>query len=240
MGRFIIEQDFWEVFPKAKIGVLLCSGLDNTRQDARYAAMLAAAQEEAKRHFSAAEFSQNPVVQTWRQAFGLFRTKKGARSSIEALLKRVHHGNGVGSINPLVDIYNAVSLRYAVPCGGEDLSAIQGDIRLTKAVGTEAFITLGSEASEPPMPGELVYQDDAGAICRCLNWRESARTMLQPGTTDAFMCMENVDPAYEATFREALAALQAHIQEHLGGKCSLHVLDQENWELRWSSSAQDF
>lgn len=233
MGRFVVEQEFWDVFPEAKIGVLLCRGIDNTKPDAAYTAMLEQAQAEAQRHFTAAEFSQSPVVQTWRQAFGKFKTKKGVRSSIEALLKRVHNGGGVGNINPLVDIYNSVSLRFAVPCGGEDLGTIHGDIRLTGAVGDEPFVTLGSEASEPPLPTELVYKDDAGAICRCLNWRESARTMLTPATTDAFMCMENVDPAYEATFREALATLQTQIQQHLGGSCTLHVLDREQRELTW-------
>lgn len=233
MGRFLVEQDFWEVFPEAKIGVLLCCDIDNTRTDTGATSLLAQAHEQAAHHFTATEFSQNPVVQTWRQAFGQFKTKKGARSSIEALLKRVHNGNGVGSINPLVDIYNSVSLRFAVPCGGEDLGTIQGDIRLTKAVGDEPFITLGSEASEPPLPGELVYKDEAGAICRCLNWRESARTMLREETKDAFMCMENVDPANEGNFQEALETLQALIQEHLGGTCTLHVLDVNNRELSW-------
>lgn len=39
-------------------------------------------------------FTQNEVIQEWRQAFSKFKTKKGARSSIEALLKRVSQGEG--------------------------------------------------------------------------------------------------------------------------------------------------
>ena len=42
----------------------------------------------------------------WRQAFTKFKTKKGARSSIEALLKRVSQGRECNLINPLVDLYN--------------------------------------------------------------------------------------------------------------------------------------
>jgi len=41
----------------------------------------------------------------WRQAFTKFKTKKGARSSIEALLKRVSQGREFNLINPLVDIF---------------------------------------------------------------------------------------------------------------------------------------
>ncbi len=38
-------------------------------------------------------FTQNEVIQEWRQAFSKFKTKKGARSSIEARL-RVSQGRG--------------------------------------------------------------------------------------------------------------------------------------------------
>ena len=38
-------------------------------------------------------------------------------SSIEALLKRVSQERECNPINLLVDIYNSVSLSYAVPCG---------------------------------------------------------------------------------------------------------------------------
>jgi len=48
-------------------------------------------------------------------------------SSIEALLKRVSQGREFNLINHLVDIYNSVSLSYAVPCGGKDLAKIVGD-----------------------------------------------------------------------------------------------------------------
>ena len=60
-------------------------------------------------------FSDNLVIHQWRQAYSKFRTKKGARSSIEALLKRVSQGHQFRLITPLVDIYNSISIEYAVP-----------------------------------------------------------------------------------------------------------------------------
>ena len=51
--------------------------------------------------------SENEPVMVWRDAYKKFKTKKGARSSIEALLKRVAQDKPVSSITPLVDIYNA-------------------------------------------------------------------------------------------------------------------------------------
>ncbi|MSE22771.1 hypothetical protein GKC44_16375, partial [Lactobacillus parabuchneri] len=80
-------------------------------------------------------FRDNPVVAEWREAFRKFKTKKGARSTIEALLKRVSHGKIFSPIAPLVDIYNSQSLKYGVSVGGENVDAIVGDMHLGEAKG---------------------------------------------------------------------------------------------------------
>ncbi len=231
MKKFIIEDDFWELFPNAKIGIITCNGIDNTIKDEnQYKDMISQGEKEALNHLPNEEFSSNEVIKVWRDAFKKFKTKKGARSSIEALLKRVSTGKGLGTINPLVDIYNSISLKYAMPCGGEDMDKFIGDIRLTKATGDESFITLGSDKSEPPYEGEIVYKDDEGAICRCWNWRESVRTMLTEDTKNAFLCIELVDENREKDFENALKELSQLVEENLGGKSEISILHINNKE----------
>ncbi|HEE9846251.1 B3/B4 domain-containing protein [Clostridium perfringens] len=231
MKKFIIENDFWELFPNAKIGIITCNGIDNTIKDEnQYQDMLSQGEKEALTHLPNEEFSSNEVIKVWRDAFKKFKTKKGARSSIEALLKRVSTGKGLGTINPLVDIYNSISLKYAMPCDGEDMDKFIGDIRLTKATGDESFITLGSDKSEPPYEGEIVYKDDEGAICRCWNWRESVRTMLTEDTKNAFLCIELVDENREKEFENALKELSQLVEENLGGKSEISILHINNKE----------
>ena len=231
MKKFIIEDDFWELFPNAKIGIITCNGIDNTIKDEnQYQDMLSQVEKEALTHLPNEEFSSNEVIKVWRDAFKKFKTKKGARSSIEALLKRVSTGKGLGTINPLVDIYNSISLKYTMPCGGEDMDKFIGDIRLSKATGDESFITLGSDKSEPPYEGEIVYKDDEGAICRCWNWRESVRTMLTEDTKNAFLCIELVDENREKEFENALKELSQLVEENLGGKSKISILHINNKE----------
>ncbi|MGU8666255.1 B3/B4 domain-containing protein [Clostridium perfringens] len=231
MKKFIIEDDFWELFPNTKIGIITCNGIDNTIKDEnQYKDMISQGEKEALNHLPNEEFSSNEVIKVWRDAFKKFKTKKGARSSVEALLKRVSTGKGLGTINPLVDIYNSISLKYAMPCGGEDMDKFIGDIRLTKATGDESFITLGSDKSEPPYEGELVYKDDEGAICRCWNWRESVRTMLTEDTKNAFLCIELVDENREKVFENALKELSQLVEKNLGGKSEISILHINNKE----------
>ncbi|NMM61730.1 B3/4 domain-containing protein [Clostridium sp. P21] len=232
MKKFVIEDGFWSLFPGARIGIIVCHGIDNSIKDEeQYKNMISKSEKEALKYLENAEFSSNEVIKVWREAFQKFKTKKGARSSIEALLKRVDKGNHIGTINPLVDIYNSISLTYALPCGGEDIDKFAGDIRLTKAVGDESFITLGTDESAPPYEGEIVYKDNEGAICRCFNWRESVRTMLTENTKNAFLCIELVDEGRVKDFENALKDLAKKVQDNLGGTCKISILDINNKEV---------
>lgn len=232
MKKFVTEDDFWSLFPNARIGVVICNGINNSIKDEeQYKEMISKAEKEALNHLHNAEFSSNEVIKVWREAFQKFKIKKGARSSIEALLKRVHNGNHLGTINPLVDIYNSISLRYGLPCGGEDIDTFVGDIRLTKAVGNENFVTLGTDENAPPYEGEIVYKDNEGAICRCFNWRESVRTMLTENTRNAFLCIELIDERRLKEFENALKDLAKTVQDNLGGTCKISILDINNKEV---------
>ena len=114
--KVIVEKEFWELFPQAQISIMVAKGLDNSvdeSKDTYFKSLLNKGSKRAETFIEDDTFTQNIVIQEWRNAFSKFRTKKGARSSIEALLKRVSQGREFNPINPLVDLYNSVSLSYA-------------------------------------------------------------------------------------------------------------------------------
>ena len=168
MKKFILDPSFLELFPESRIGVLVCKDIDNhVKEEERYAPWLRECEKASAAYTANPEFTENETIRNWRDAFYRFKTKKGARCSIEALLKRVSKGGEIGCINPLVDLYNGISLKYGMPVGGEDIDKFEGDVHLALAEGGESFITYGSDKDEPALPGEVIYKDDAGAICRC-------------------------------------------------------------------------
>lgn len=236
MAKFRITDEFWDLFPDALIAVVLAKGIKNTeaqvadvRQEINE--LLQKSNLEAKKFLTAEVFSENNVIAVWRQAYQQFKTKKGARCSIEALLKRVEKGKGVLPINPLVDIYNTVSLTYGLPCGGEDMDTFKGDLLLTKAAGSESFIALGDEEHDNALPGEIIYKDEDGAVCRCWNWRDGQRTMLTENTTDAFLIIESVDPGRREDLAAAARALANLTAKYLGGTAEVALLTNNNREL---------
>ena len=238
MSKFVIQEKFWELFPQSEIGVLLVKGLDNKligREDLKeeIRALLDKGHETAKKYLGAEFLSENPAISVWREAYKKFKNKKGARSSIENLLKRVDKGNPLTSISPLVDIYNYVSLTYGIPCGGEDLDSFKGDLLLTKAEGGESFMALGDIEDDPALPGEIIYKDDLGAVCRNWNWRDGQRTMLTEGTKNAFLILESVDPSRHDDILMALDEMEKLVTGYLGGASKAMLLNIHNREMEF-------
>ena len=237
MQKFIAEESFWKLFPEAAIGVIVARGMKPASEvpaedAAAIAALLREANAQADRHLTSNTISQNEVVRVWRDAYQQFKTKKGARCSIENLLKRVLKGNPVGSITPAVDIYNAVSLKYALPVGGEDIDTFEGDLRLGITEGGDAFRALGEDEDDPTLPGELCYRDDAGAVCRCWNWRDGQRTALTDDSESAFLIIECVDPSRIDDLRAALDEFSQLIERYLGASIEARaIVDRSNPEV---------
>jgi DNA/RNA-binding domain of Phe-tRNA-synthetase-like protein len=112
---------------------------------------------------------------------------------VDALLRRADR---LPSINRVVDAYNAVSVEYALPIGGEDLDAYRGAARLVRARGDEGFETAagGAPSVEHPDAGEVVWRDDHGVTCRRWNWRQCTRTRITETTRNALFLLERLEP----------------------------------------------
>jgi DNA/RNA-binding domain of Phe-tRNA-synthetase-like protein len=149
----------------------------------------------------------DPHVLAWAQAFREFGAKpQRTRPGVTALLRRLPQ---LPRVDRLTDAYNAVSIRYGVPIGGEDLDAYVGTMRLTRAAGDEPFETTasGQPVVESPEPGEVVWRDDAGVTCRRWNWRQCTRTRLTGSTTRAVFVLDALGAMSDAALAAAGDAL---------------------------------
>lgn len=145
-------------------------------------------------------------LSSWADAYQRFGAKPNRTPcSAQALRKRVLKDGSLPEINPVVDLYNAVSLRYAIPVGGENYDAYSGRPSLTIADGTEPFDTMmnGEAVIEKPLPGEVIWRDDVGVTCRRWNWRQGTRTRLDHASGRMWFILEALETIPEAALEEA-------------------------------------
>lgn len=237
MKKFYVEEKVFEVLEGLHIGILVLKNVQenkilNETEKEEIETILKEANQDAKKFLTSDVISENEVVKVWRDTYSKFPTKKGARCSLENLLKRVLHDNPVGSILPSVDITNAISLEYAFPIGAEDCDKIEGDIRLAIMEGDEKFIPIGKDKEEPPLKDEIAYRDDYGTICRCLNWRDGIRTEITDDTTYEFIAMECMESNRLNELQEALDKLEKYMSKYLEAETiTKTIISKENKEV---------
>ena len=155
-------------------------------------------------------------LDAWRAAYRTFGAKpQRTPSSAEALVRRIQGGAQLPTINAVVDLYNALSVRFAIPIGGENIAAYVGDPLLKRAIGHESFDTVkdGSPCSETVPAGEVVWADERGVTCRRWNWRQGLRTRIDATTTRMWFVLERLEPMPIAALLEAGSLLAATLYE---------------------------
>jgi DNA/RNA-binding domain of Phe-tRNA-synthetase-like protein len=170
---------------------------------------------------------EDPHMAAWRETYTAFGAKPSrTRNSAEALAKRALSAAGLPRINLLVDLYNAISVAHLIPVGGEDISRIQGGMRLVRARGDEAFVTVaaGEEVVELPEAGEVVWRDEAGVTCRRWNWRQGPRTRLTEESTSGLFLLESLAPMPVAAVEAAGAELAELLEKFSpGARITVHA-----------------
>lgn len=174
--------------------------------------------------------SEIPSLAAWRQAFrqfGLNPTK--IRSAPEALLRRLTKQGDIPSINPLVDIGNLVSIRYALPVAVFDIREVAGAITVHFANGSERYRQLGSDEIIHPEEGEVVFSDETGmVVARRWCWRQGAESAAQLDTQNAVICVEAQHAESRAEIQAATQDMLALLRTHADGEYRHQVLDAGN------------
>lgn len=199
-----VDGTVFALRPDYRAILLAVEGLVPGPSDAASDALLEKAELAARRALADRPVDRLPHVAAWRDAYRAFGAKpQRTRNSVEALLRRAE--SGLPRVNRLTDIYNAISVLYQIPLGGEDLTRYLGSPRLIRAGGTEQFDTIadGNPVTEHPEPGEVVWCDGGGVTCRRWNWRQAQRTQLSECTTAALFILDALDPV---TDRELVTA----------------------------------
>ncbi len=223
---FSIQKELFELLPGLAIGVVVATGVDNTRFSKEIDDRLAQAVEELKKNFPADKAQDHPRIKPWRVAFSKIGIS-GSKfpSSIESMARRILKGDPFPRINPLVDLYNSVSLKHLVPMGGHDLDTLKGNISLRFAEGWEPFTPLGGGETTVVPKGELVYRDEEEVLTRNWVWRQCDKDKATEKTKNVFIPIDTLGEVGRGCSEEIIRELSRSIPGCLGGAVFSAILE---------------
>lgn len=227
--EFKVNKKIFEDFGKPVIGVIVAKNINNSTGNPEILRLLREAESDLRKKMAGMDIPSHPNIAPWREAYRKFGSKPNKyRSSPEALARIVLRGSEIRNINPLVDLYNLISIKYIIPAGAEDLDKMRDDLELTFAIGNEKYIPLGEEENDSPDKGEVIYKDDAGVICRRWNWREGERTKITSETKNAIVVIESVA---SISIKKAVQELNSLIKKYCGGETKVFYLTKDVAEV---------
>ncbi len=207
---FTVEDSLFKLFPGLKIGVLVCK-VDNTCYgEDRLGNVI----EHTKSFFSYEKPQDHPNIKIWREAFkklGISASKY--YSSIEAIIRRILKLGDFPRINPVVDLYNSISIKYLVPMGGHDLEPIEGDIYLGFAKGNEPFFSMETGEQEIVEKNEVVYRDDKEVLTRRWVWRQCNKDKVTVDTKTVFVPVDLMEGVPDGLWEEISYDLEKSLRD---------------------------
>ena len=225
---FSIQKELFDLLPDLTIGMARVMGVDNSHSFKEIDHLLIQAVEELKKNFVVDKAQDHPRIKPWRTAFSKLGIS-GSKfpSSIESMARRILKGDPFPKINPLVDLYNSISLKYLVPMGGHDLDTLQGNISLRFAEGWEPFTPMGGGERITVPKGELIYRDDQEVLTRNWVWRQCEKDKTTEKTRNIFIPIDVLGEVGRKVAEEIVQDLVEQIPKYVGGSIFSEVLNRE-------------
>ena len=230
---YSISDETFAQFPGYARGVVLAYGVTNGNSPDQLVALLRDAEDSVRERLNLDSLTEHPRIASWRDAYRAFGAKPSKfRPSTEAMVRRVLRDQQLPTINALVDIGNVVSLRHLVPVGGHAIDVLTKDIALRPATGEETFTPFGSEETENPDPGEIVFAEGNTVLTRRWTWRQANHTLTLSTTTAIEINVDGLPPVPLAEVEEVCQEVIELVERFCGGRARWELLTHENPRVR--------
>ena len=233
--KFKVESEIFEKIPDLYIGVVVAKGIDNSKEYLEIDKLLDRSIKLAEKRFLDKKVKEDPKVIPYREAFSKLGINPNKfQCSVEALFNRISKGKKMPTINPLVDLNNAVSLRHTLPMGTHDLSRSEQDIEMRYAREGDSFVPMGSDVVERPEVGEVVYVVGNEIRTRRWAWRQSEFGKINKNSRYVFFPIDGFKGFNDKEVDEAVKELAGLLKEVFRCKVKTGYVDKNNQNFEWN------
>jgi len=224
-----IADEIFQRFPGYVRGVVIAHELTNGPSPPELLGLLREAEASVRARIKPDAVAEAPRIKSWREAYRAFGAKPAEfRSSIEAMARRALKNDQLPSINALVDIGNLISLRHLAPAGAHAIDGLAGDIALRPATGAEQFLAFGSNVTEHPLPGEIIFTEGDTVLTRRWTWRQAQHTLTLPESHAVEFNFDGLPPLPSAEVEQAGLEIMELVERFCGGRARFVLLTQAN------------
>ncbi len=233
--RFVIDGRVFAAIPDMVVGVVVACGVDNTKDMPEVSAMLAQSVAAVQARFSGQDVKKAREIVPYREAFrALGINPNRFPCSAEALFSRIGKGKGMPSINSLVDLNNAVSLKYVIPMGTHDLKDMPDAIEMRPATENDRFLPFGGGEEEVPDSGEVVYAVGNQVRTRRWTWRQSENGKITAETSTVFFPIDGFAGFNDVAVKAATDELAEKLVSFFNAEVRTGFVDRDHPEFVWS------
>ncbi len=225
--KYEIAENVFEVMPTACVATVVVRGVDNTGHNEEIARMLEENIAVCEKAFEGIKPKESELIVPYREAarsLGINPNKY--MCSIEALLTRIAKGKGFPTINPLVDLNNAISIKYGLPMGTHDIDTMKDDLLVRFAEPEDTFVAFGSTETEKPDEGELVYVSGHEVRTRRWTWRQSEVGKITEETSSVFFPIDGFNDINRDKVLLAREELAECLKKYFGAEPVLGFCDK--------------
>lgn len=227
--KFTISTEVFEALPTACFGVVAVCGIDNTKAYPEVEALLNEAIATSEAMYKDTKVKEAATILPYREAFrSLGINPNKFMCSIEALLTRISKGKGFPHISPIVDLGNAVSLKYSLPIGAHDMKTVPDTLAVRAAIEGDTFIPFGDTNTEAPDVGEVVYVSGNEVRTRRWTWRQSEIGKITENTSDLLFPIDGFSDFNLEAVMSARSELAEKLVSIFGAKVKIGFVDKEN------------
>ncbi len=229
--KFYVDSKFFEMLPNAVFGVVTAKGINNKVEYEEIKNLLDENIALCEAYYDGKKVKEEKEVTCYRNAMrGMGFNPNKYMCSIEALLTRISKRKGFPTINPIVDLGNAISLKHKVPLGAHDIDSSKGDFCVRPATEEDYFRPFGAGDDEFDNPdvGEIVYASGSSVRTRRWTWRQSEEGKITEEVTNVFFPIDGFAGENEDKILAARDELAEKIEGIFGVKPEVGWVDINN------------
>lgn len=183
---FIIDGDWAARYPKAKAGILVIKGIQNTSSHPELDKLKIAVEttlQEQFRGFSRESLNELPIIKSYNGYYKNFGKTYHVRAQVESIL----NGKSVASSSAVLTAMFMAEVKNMLLTAGHDYNTLDLPVRISIATGQETFTDIRA-AEKNLVTADMMMSDRKGVISSIVLGPDS-RTKLTPSVKDVLFAV---------------------------------------------------